>query len=123
MKTEYSVKYSVRKYTGREDEGDIKFEVKEYVFDNLEDLERFLVSNLPNEPLSLQSREVTDLDFNEILSKNLYTLFYFGNGLPQKKSFKTFEEMISFVNRNADYEIERIKLPKSADWLNTSVKK
>ena len=86
-------------------------------------LKDFLVSNLPNEPLSLQSREVTDLDFNEILSKNLYTLFYFGNGLPQKKSFKTFEEMISFVNRNADYEIERIKLPKSADWLNTSVKK
>lgn len=118
MTIEYSVKYSVRKYTGRENEGDTAFEVKEYVFDNLEDLERFLVSNLPNEPLSLQSREVTNLDFNEILSENLYTLFYFGNGLKQKKSFKTFEEMNTFINSNKEYSVEKVKFPKSANWFN-----
>lgn len=123
MKTEYSVKYKVQKYTGREDEGDIQFEVKEYVFNTLEDIEKFIVSNLPKEPLSLQIRTVTDLDFNEILNENMYTLFYFNRGISQKKSFKTFEEMNSFVNRNPEYKTERIKLPKSADWLNTSVKK
>ena len=121
MTVEYSVKYKVQKYTGREDEGDIQFEVKEYIFNTLEDIEKFVVSNLPKEPLSLQLRTVTDLDFNEILSKNLYTLFYFSSGLPQKKSFKTFEDMNSFVNNNKEYKIERVKLPRSVDWLNTSV--
>lgn len=118
MTTEYSVKYSVRKYTGREAEGDIGFEIKEHIFIDFEDLKEFLISNLPNEPISLQSREVTNLDFNEILNENLYTLFYFGNGLPQKKSFKTFEDMNSFVNSNKEYNIEKVKFPKSSNWFN-----
>lgn len=123
MTVEYSVKYKVQKYTGREDEGDIQFEVKEYIFNTLEDIEKFIVSNLPKEPLSLQLRTVTDLDFNEILNKNMYTLFYFNKGISQKKSFKTFEEMNSFVNSNTEYKIERVKFPKSADWFKDSIEK
>lgn len=117
MTTEYSVKYSVQKYTGREDEGDIQFEVKEHIFTNFEDLKEFLIYNLPNEPISLQSREVTNLDFNDILGE-LYTLFYFGNGLRQEKSFKTFEEMNIFINKNKEYSVEKVKFPKSANWFN-----
>ena len=123
MTVEYSVKYKVQKYTGREDEGDIQFEVKEYIFNTLEDIEKFVVSNLPKEPLSLQLRTVTDLDFNEILNENMYTLFYFNKGISQKKSFKTFEDMNSFVNINKEYKIERVKFPKSVDWFKDSIEK
>lgn len=123
MTVEYSVKYKVQKYTGRENEGDIQFEVKEYIFNTLEDIEKFVVSNLPKEPLSLQLRTVTDLDFIKILNENLYTLFYFNNGISQKKSFKTFEDMNSFVNSNKEYKIERVKFPKSVDWFKDSIEK